>query len=178
MVNPVESNNSITQGTAPNHPFATPEEPWNYEWVIDLEKGATDDFYYIKKDLSVMLASKLVGMGNVDLHSLTVRYTTTDAKQYVFAAIHSDKYDKDVKTAAGVKGALKFYSNAYNFGVTEDVDLVLPNFVSRQIQPTSPIAPMPKLFFKAHKSVEVSLIFRILHHGPVRVMEALSCDSF
>jgi hypothetical protein len=151
--------------TVPTEPVITREEPFTeqIEYTIQCSPGKNIS---IKRPLAVLLGDELYGMGKVDVHSITLIYQCTAAGQYVnFGLANANSNLTATQVAMSLNGH-SFTSNAMNYGSQTTVELMVPDVLTRQIQPASSHLPTFKLYLSAHARVKLVLVFRLKRYGP------------
>jgi len=144
-------------------PVITVEEPYNVEFQFTLQSKTNIS---LKQTLTTMLGNRLHGMGKVDLISITAVYRCTAANEFVNMGIANANSDLTSVQVAMTPGGHSFASNAFNYGSQVSVDLLIPDVLSRQLQPPSSHLPSFKLYLSCSKDVHIVLIVRLKHYGP------------
>jgi hypothetical protein len=178
MVNEIDVHVEKSLPSAPIEPNVTPDQEYNLVINRQLELGADEKNYRCNHTISYLLRNDLASMGNVDLISLTICYKTTGKGQYVKCGIGSSIGDRTIQQVVSGKGTINISSNDYNWGVKQETELIIPNVLSRQLQPASSLLPAPKLYMACSSGVELSLIFHLKFHGPMIVYDTVTVPAF
>jgi len=164
-VNPIENTTVSSLAQVALEENITKEEDYNFRLQIPV----VTDSNLITGDqpISAILSNYLLGCGKVDLIKFQVIYQTTKASQIVKFGVCNTLGNRSLESVVLAPGGVNFMSNTYNFGVQEVVDIVIPDTISRQIQPAS--SHLPSLRFKCSVSsgVAFSVIFYLKFHGPM-----------
>lgn len=136
--------------------------------VINIHiKAKTGNFSY-EADIADWLVKELKGCGKVDLIRVTIKYAFTKASDSIQAGICSALAAYTVEEMAGTDTGFYSGANTMNIGHQVTEELVVPDTISRQIQPPSAQAPGLRLGFSAGGGTKVWLTFYLKHHGPIR----------
>jgi len=156
---------------APLEPGHTTEEPWNVEINLAVTKGAAwTGNLTVASDIGVLLQDYMEGMGKVDLIDLAVTYKLAK-DEFLIAVVSGTHSSHTIARVQSLRHALNVTANAFNCGILTTQDLKIPDRFTRQIQPASATAPPFKLFLSASTTANVSLSFRLKHHGP-RILQS------
>jgi len=141
-----------------------------FEWEVSKNKEGKSVYANqttVCKTFKQLLGSSIQHMGRVTLVSLTIKYQTSAADQTVAAVVTNANAEVAMGDIIGRPGGFKHTSNSMNYGSTTEVKLIVPDLFTRQIQPDSANAPMPKLVLSYSPLVAGSLIIGYNCDGPV-----------
>lgn len=142
----------------------TAEEPFNH--IYNIQMNVNSDSWEIRSPLADLVLDELEGYGKVDIHTIVVRCLTSKAGQGLSCGLGNAIGNRSVDQVALAKGGYSFVSNAYNCGVMQEVELLVSDLFTRQLQPASSTLPAFKLYLKATGKPLVSLVLLVKTYGP------------
>jgi len=140
--------------------------PHTVEINIQIARG--DAEVSITRPILELVQTVTVGMGRVDLHSITLKYTFTTTNTKVYAVICDENNTHDIEQMIGFDGNFMATSNKFNVGVFHTIPLKVPGLFSRQLQPTSSQLPRFKIMTKLGMGSVAWLNIKLIHYGPIR----------
>jgi len=130
-----------------------------YTDVISLRGTVCD------QPLDKLLGPWLPGVGRADLVKITVKITTTAAKQKVYIGFASVNSSMTAVTASGKLSGLRFVSNERNAGDEIVKTLIPEDTLSRQIRPNSAMLTMMQFLVHCDDEVLLDVHFFVKVHG-------------
>lgn len=124
--------------------------------------------------LQQAFADEFQGVGRVELVDVEVTYIHTQANQRVAAGFANAQANYTVDQIA-MSGGFMAQSNSLTIGVMHKHTLIIPGYVSRQIQPISSLLPGVKFHIAVSAGVGCSVCFKFHIFGP-RVVKYLAKD--
>jgi len=161
-------------GQAPIEPNVTQEQAWNHEYTYVLKSDEKD--ISIKRTIASIIEDELEGYGKVDLHSLRIKYVCSKANQAIMCGLGNAVGEKSITQIASRRAGFSHVSNSYNFGIQSEVELIVPDTLTRQIQPASSHLPAMRLYLSTTGGPRVSLILQVKTYGPRIIDRELSLN--
>jgi hypothetical protein len=140
--------------------------PYTIEISIKVSDGSAAVTH--NRPIIELVRSALVGIGRVDLHSISVSYIFTAEDLSIQAAITDENNASALEDLMGFDGNFMSFSNAFNKGVRHEIDLKVPGMYSKQLQPTSSQLPRCKLQLAVTQGTRAWLNIKLVHYGLIR----------
>jgi hypothetical protein len=143
-------------------------------WITNKTTGVgVERLETLDQTFKQLMAEEIQHMGRVTLHKVVLRYTMSASGQAV-AAVVTAAYANVAGGFMARPGAVQFVSNSLTYGHTQEIELVVPDLYTRQVQPDSANAPMPKLYMQWRGDFDVSLLIYYDCDGPVLSFKTLN----
>lgn len=165
---------ALPQPAAPSEPAPTREQPYTHRYIVVLKpaKGHTE----IAGCANVinLVKDKMAGAGNVSLYKLELMYAFTKKGHSISAGIANANLTLTEDEVAMSPEGLFFQATEMGPYEKRTEELVVPDTLSRQIQPVSSMLPGWKLHIHASEGVKVSVAMYVKVHGPITERLSLS----
>jgi len=155
-----------------SEPSAPLEKTFTKDQLYDLDyglKAVKQEALSFSMPVIEIVSGKLQGCGPVDLVHLKMRYKCTAAGQSVTLALSNISASHSPDELFSLQDCYTATSNNFNYGQTVNVDLVVPDRFTRQIQPPSTNAPSFRLYLEKDAGVELTIFIGLKIHGARRI---------
>jgi len=150
----------------PLEPTITSDQEYNNIFRVTPKSSDVSKDLNIARSLADLLGTQLTGCSKCDLIGITLSYVTTAMGQYVYMGIANANATLTAKQIGLAPGGHTHVSNAFNVGIKTEVKLIIPDTLTRQIQPSSSLVMPGKFYLKVSPGVDVTIDFYVLVHGP------------
>jgi len=150
----------------PEEPNITKDQDYNLIVMLSPTSNATRTKISLKKPVCEIIPNQLAGCGKVDLVKLELTYMTSKKGEHINLGVANANVDLKARQVGMSEGGYSHVSNEFNYGEKRTVTIVVPDILTRQIQPASSMAMPLKLYLSANKDTRIMLHLFLKIHGP------------
>lgn len=153
---------------APLEPSITKEQPYTDIFFITPTLAAGKKSFGGCQDLNTLIKDQLTGCANVDLYKLEVKFKCTASGKSIAFGVYNSNATLTLEELGGVDTAVSFTSNSMTYGQMHTEEIIIPDHLTRQIQPASSLLPGFKFYLYADEGISVWVNMYVKVHGPRR----------
>lgn len=157
----------LAQPSAPQEPILSKEQDFSHVFMIQISPAANATSLSANFTINRLISEELKGAGMVTLVSLSVSYMATGKDQKITCAIANSASNYSELQLQHLMTGHSHVSTAYNYGVRNTVELIIPDTLSRQIQPISALLPSLSMWVHADAQISLAIHLRVKVHGPI-----------